>query len=88
MTATPAQTRTVPDAPPGNWVDRLAPAAWQPYLRLMRFDRPIGAWLLLFPCWWGQALAELSLGRAYPSPLLLGAVPRRRLPDARGRLHL
>ena len=72
MTATPAQTRTVPDAPPGNWVDRLAPAAWQPYLRLMRFDRPIGAWLLLFPCWWGQALAELSLGRAYPSPFLIG----------------
>src|SRR6185503_3508493 len=32
-----------------------------------RFDRPIGAWLLLFPCWWGQALAELSVGRAYPS---------------------
>ena len=44
----------------------------QPYLRLMRFDRPIGAWLLLFPCWWGQALAELSLGRAYPSPFLVG----------------
>jgi len=57
----------VPDAPPGNWVDRLAPAAWRPYLRLMRFDRPIGAWLLLFPCWWAQGLAELSLGRPYPS---------------------
>jgi 4-hydroxybenzoate polyprenyltransferase len=70
MTATPLQTSTVPDAPPGNWVDRLAPAAWKPYLRLARFDRPIGAWLLLFPCWWGQALAELSLGRPYPSPFL------------------
>ena len=63
----PASRRTVPDAPPGNWVDRLAPATWRPYLRLMRFDRPIGAWLLLFPCWWGQALAELSLGRPYPN---------------------
>jgi len=72
MTATPTQPRIVPDAPPGNWVDRLAPAAWKPYLRLARFDRPIGAWLLLFPCWWGQALAELSLGRAYPSPFLVG----------------
>jgi 4-hydroxybenzoate polyprenyltransferase len=71
MTLTPAHARTVPDAPPGNWVDRVAPAAWKPYLRLARFDRPIGAWLLLFPCWWGQALAELSLGQAYPSPLLL-----------------
>jgi len=63
----PAPGRTVPDAPAGNWVDRLAPAAWRPYLRLVRFDRPIGAWLLLFPCWWGQALAELSIGRAYPN---------------------
>jgi 4-hydroxybenzoate polyprenyltransferase len=71
MTTHPASSsspgRTVPDAPAGNWVDRLAPATWRPYLRLVRFDRPIGAWLLLFPCWWGQALAELSIGRAYPS---------------------
>jgi 4-hydroxybenzoate polyprenyltransferase len=65
------QVLQVPDAPPGNWADRFAPAAWQPYLRLMRFDRPIGAWLLLFPCWWGQALAELALGRPYPSPFYL-----------------
>jgi 4-hydroxybenzoate polyprenyltransferase len=62
---------TVPDAPAGNWVDRLAPAAAKPYLRLARFDRPIGAWLLLFPAWWSQALAELSLGRAYPNPWYL-----------------
>jgi len=26
----------------GNWVDRLAPAALRPYLRLARADRPIG----------------------------------------------
>jgi 4-hydroxybenzoate polyprenyltransferase len=62
---------TVPDAPPSNWVDRWAPAAAKPYLRLARFDRPIGAWLLLFPTWWSQALAELSLGRPYPSPWYL-----------------
>jgi 4-hydroxybenzoate polyprenyltransferase len=24
----------------------------------MRLDRPIGAWLLLLPCWWGLALAR------------------------------
>jgi 4-hydroxybenzoate polyprenyltransferase len=75
MTAKPATSRpqghTVPDAPAGNWVDRLAPATWRPYLRLARFDRPIGAWLLLFPCWWGQALAELSEGRPYPDPWYL-----------------
>jgi 4-hydroxybenzoate polyprenyltransferase len=71
MTAPPSRTPTttgqVPDAPPGNWVDRLAPPAWKPYLRLARLDRPIGAWLLLFPAWWGQALAEVSLGRPYPN---------------------
>src|SRR5262249_39273338 len=26
-------------------------------LRLSRFDRPIGSWLLLMPCWWSAALA-------------------------------
>jgi 4-hydroxybenzoate polyprenyltransferase len=61
----------LPDAAPRNWVDRLAPAAWRPYLQLMRLDRPIGAWLLLFPCWWGQALAEQTRGRPYPSAAYL-----------------
>ena len=69
MTAT--SRLTVPDASPRNWVDRIAPAPWRPYLRLARFDRPIGAWLLLFPCWWGQALAEVSLGHPYPKPWYL-----------------
>jgi 4-hydroxybenzoate polyprenyltransferase len=70
MSTAPTSDR-VPDAPPGNWVDRFAPAAAKPYLRLARFDRPIGAWLLLFPAWWSQALAELSLGRPWPDPWYL-----------------
>ncbi len=41
----------------GNWVDSLAPSWAKPYLRLARFDRPIGSWLLLLPCWWSAALA-------------------------------
>jgi len=45
------------DIPKGGWVDRLLPAAAAPYARLARLDRPIGTWLLLFPCWWGTALA-------------------------------
>jgi 4-hydroxybenzoate polyprenyltransferase len=57
----------IPDASAYNWIDRAAPRTWLPYLRLARFDRPIGAWLLLFPCWWGQAMAELSIGRPYPN---------------------
>ncbi|HJU31644.1 MAG TPA: 4-hydroxybenzoate octaprenyltransferase [Hyphomicrobiaceae bacterium] len=64
-------TATVPDAARGNWVDRWAPPGSLPYLRLARFDRPIGAWLLLFPCWWSQAMAELSLGRSHPDLLYL-----------------
>lgn len=71
----------VPDAPSGNWVDRLAPAAARPYLRLARIDRPIGWWLLLLPCWWSTAFAA----EAYALPLpwttlaifLVGAVAMR-----------
>lgn len=47
----------VGDIPVGGWVDRFLPAAARPYARLMRLDRPIGTWLLLFPCWWSIALA-------------------------------
>jgi 4-hydroxybenzoate polyprenyltransferase len=58
---------TVADAVPGNWVDRYAPDWFRPYARLARFDRPIGTWLLMFPCWWALALAEHANGAAYPS---------------------
>ncbi|MFC5737813.1 4-hydroxybenzoate octaprenyltransferase [Sinirhodobacter huangdaonensis] len=51
---------TVADAVRGNWVDRHAPPATRPYLRLARADRPIGTWLLLIPCWWGIALAAAA----------------------------
>ena len=50
----------VVDAPKGNWVDRHAPPAWRPLLRLSRADRPIGTWLLLLPCWWGIGLAMMA----------------------------
>lgn len=51
---------TVADALPGNWVDRYAPAALRPYLRLSRADRPVGTWLLLIPCLWAIALAAAA----------------------------
>lgn len=53
---------SVADAVKGNWVDRLAPAASRPFLRLSRADRPIGTWLLYIPCLWGVALAALEGG--------------------------
>jgi 4-hydroxybenzoate polyprenyltransferase len=52
----------------GNWVDHLAPLWTRPYLRLARFDRPIGAWLLLMPCWWSAGLAAIHAGAPYPNP--------------------
>jgi 4-hydroxybenzoate polyprenyltransferase len=60
----------------GNWVDRYAPAALRPYLRLARADRPIGSWLLLLPCWWSAALAAVAAAALGPNPwhLLLFAV--------------
>ena len=45
------------DAVPATWVDRFAPSDARPYLRLMRADRPIGVWLLLWPCWWSILMA-------------------------------
>ncbi|NEY90832.1 4-hydroxybenzoate octaprenyltransferase [Tabrizicola oligotrophica] len=56
----PEPARQVADAPKGNWVDRFAPAATVPYLRLSRADRPIGTWLLYIPCLWGVALAAMA----------------------------
>ncbi|HEY4774547.1 MAG TPA: 4-hydroxybenzoate octaprenyltransferase [Xanthobacteraceae bacterium] len=51
----------------GNWVDGLAPAWTRPYLRLARLDRPIGSWLLLMPCWWSSALANVALRDPIPN---------------------
>ncbi len=56
-TGIPEPDQQVADAARGNWVDRWAPPASRPYLRLSRADRPIGTWLLLIPCWWALALA-------------------------------
>lgn len=55
----PAPT-TVADAQSGNWVDRYAPDWAKPYLRLARWDRPIGVWLLFWPCVWGLGLAAVA----------------------------
>ncbi len=61
---TPEQAGQVSDAVRDNWVDRVAPVATRPYLRLSRADRPVGTWLLLLPCWMSLLLAMLYDGRA------------------------
>lgn len=37
------------------------------YVKLARLHRPVGIWLLMFPAWWGIALARPG----WPAPLLL-----------------
>jgi 4-hydroxybenzoate polyprenyltransferase len=66
------------DIPVGNWVDRLTPRKLRPYVRLARFDRPIGTWLLLFPGWWSLALAADGLPSLWYMALFgLGAMIMR-----------
>ena len=50
------QVETVPDSERSGWIGAL-PAALRPFASLMRLDRPIGTWLLFWPCAWGLALA-------------------------------
>jgi len=57
---TPSGVGTVADAQRGNWVDRYAPAWLKPYARLARWDRPIGFWLLFWPCGFALGLAAIT----------------------------
>jgi 4-hydroxybenzoate polyprenyltransferase len=67
-----APDRPVADTPARSWVER-APARVRPYLRLARYDRPIGIWLLAGPSWLGMALANID-GVWRPVDLLYAAL--------------
>ena len=60
-----AETSTIETSRPADastsWVDTF-PAVWQGFLRLSRFDRPIGFWLLALPCWMGLVFASEIVG--------------------------
>lgn len=58
----PLEAVAAPADATASWIERYAPAAALPYLRLARADRPIGSWLLLIPCWWSVALAARMQG--------------------------
>jgi 4-hydroxybenzoate polyprenyltransferase len=64
MTSPPETTASggISDIRSGHWAYRLAPGPARPYLKLARIDRPIGTWLLLFPCWWSLSLALSAWG--------------------------
>jgi 4-hydroxybenzoate polyprenyltransferase len=56
----------------------LLPAALRPYALLARFDRPIGWWLLFWPCAFGVALAGQAIARWDAILLMLvGAIAMR-----------
>ena len=64
----------------GHWTLRYLPPWMRPYGRLARWDRPIGSWLLLLPCWWSLALgAAPQWGRlaGWMALFALGAVAMR-----------
>ena len=67
---------TIADASAASLIERYAPTAWLPYLRLARVDRPIGFWLLALPCFWSIGIAYRSVGVPYPDiwTMLLFAV--------------
>jgi 4-hydroxybenzoate polyprenyltransferase len=74
--------RIVADAVRGHWADRLIPVPLRPYARLVRLERPIGWWLLLWPCWWSSMLATNAAGGRYPNLwhlalFLVGAIAMR-----------
>jgi 4-hydroxybenzoate polyprenyltransferase len=55
------QQEIVPDSERRGLIGGL-PGPIRPYASLIRLDRPIGAWLLFWPCAWSVALAGLGPG--------------------------
>lgn len=47
-----------------SWIDQLPPRP-QAYMRLMRLDRPIGVWLLYWPCVFGLVLGAMADDRPF-----------------------
>src|SRR3954470_18940077 len=68
-----ADSAPLPDATPANWVDRYAPGGLRPWLKLGRFDRPTGIWLLMLPGWQGVALAD-AMEHRLPNIELMGQI--------------
>jgi 4-hydroxybenzoate polyprenyltransferase len=73
MTAT---TDIVPDSERRGFIGALPPKL-RPYASLMRLDRPIGTWLLFWPCAWSVALASVEGRWDLFAWLFLGAFAMR-----------
>ena len=66
----------VPDSERTGLIGAL-PRPWRPYASLMRIDRPIGTWLLYWPCAWSVALAGVHGKWLLFAWFLLGAFAMR-----------
>ena len=66
------QTDIVPDSERRGFIGALPPRL-RPFASLMRLDRPIGSWLLYWPCAWSVALAGVGGRWAFFLWLGLGA---------------
>jgi len=71
-----ATTDIVPDSERRGFIGAL-PARLRPYASLMRLDRPIGTWLLYWPCAWSVALAGVGVRWDLFLWLALGAFAMR-----------
>ncbi|CAM6035956.1 unnamed protein product [Sphagnum compactum] len=40
-----------------SWIEKVLPRQLQPFAHLARLDKPIGTWLLAWPCFWSISLA-------------------------------
>jgi 4-hydroxybenzoate polyprenyltransferase len=72
----PVSEPIVPDSEHRGLVARL-PQPLRDYALLARFDRPIGWWLLFWPCVWGVWLAGAGWQFELVAWLLLGAIAMR-----------
>jgi len=60
MAKNPSEEKaTYTDIQASTWFDRVLPGWTRPYTRLMRLDRPIGAYLLFIPGLWAALLAGI-----------------------------
>jgi 4-hydroxybenzoate polyprenyltransferase len=69
-------TQIVPDSEHRGLIARL-PLPFRDYAMLARFDRPIGWWLLFWPCVWGVWLTGGGIQWQLVLWLLLGAIAMR-----------
>ena len=60
----PIPNQAPADAVHANWVTHMPPRL-RPWLQLMRLDRPVGTWLLLWPCIFGLLLGAAAEERRF-----------------------